>query len=434
MIRSSILEVLRKRDFRLLWIGQGATQIGNAFNIIVLPWLVLKLTGDAFAMGTVLATWGIPRALFILIGGALADRFSPRLVMILADLMRLSFVLLMSMLVLTQTVELWMIYVFAFIAGLTSAFSIPARSAIVPFLVEPELIQPANSVIIGTAQVCHLIGPALAGITISYFGDSITQSSNPSEVLPDSQGLGFAFLIQASMVMISAITLWMMKIIDLRQKTEENKNVWSSISAGFVTMWEDVTLRAWFFIILALSLLFNGPMVIGIPLLADTRFPEGSTALGIIMSALGGGGLLGAILAGVLPRPRPRWLGSTLTMFIGMHGVGLILLNNVYSTAFATMISLVMGTIDGYVFIMFISWVQRRTPKEMLGRIMSLILLANFGMQPISQAIAGAVVALNTKLLFIGSGSLLIVIMIIYALNPAVRAMGLEREDKLNTA
>jgi hypothetical protein len=68
---SSFIELLRKRVFRLLWIGQGATQLGSAFDIIALPWLVLKLTGDALAMGTVLATWGIPRALFILIGGAL---------------------------------------------------------------------------------------------------------------------------------------------------------------------------------------------------------------------------------------------------------------------------------------------------------------------------------------------------------------------------
>ena len=88
-----------------------------------------------------------------------------------------------------------------------------------------------------------------------------------------------------------------------------------------------------------------------------------------------------------------------------------------------------MGTIDAYAYVSFHSWVQRRTPKEMMGRIMSLISFANFGVQPISQAIAGAVVAINTKLLFVGSGSLLIVIMIIFALNPAVRAMGMEREN-----
>ncbi len=425
---SLILEMLRKRVFRLLWIGQGATQLGSAFDIITLPWLVLKLTGDAFAMGTVLAVWGIPRALFILIGGALVDRSSPRFVMIIADSIRLFLVLLMSILVLTQVVELWMIYVFAFCVGLTSAFVIPARSAIVPFIVESELIQSANSVIMGTSSVCQLIGPALAGITISYFGNSITQTSNQSAVLPDAQGLGFSFIIQGIMILISVITLWMMKFKIVRGNSEEDKNVWSSIKAGFVTMWRDVTLRAWFFIIIALCLLFTGPLIIGVPFLADTRFSQGSTAFGIIMSALGGGGLLGALLAGVIPRPGPRWLGSILALLICMHGVGLILLYNVYSTSMAAIIALMMGTIDAYAYISFHSWVQRRTPKEMMGRIMSLLSLANFGVQPISQVIAGAVVAINTKLLFVGSGSLLIVIMIIFALTPVVRAMGTERE------
>ena len=183
-----------------------------------------------------------------------------------------------------------------------------------------------------------------------------------------------------------------------------------------------------FFIIIALCLLFTGPLIIGVPFLADTRFSQGSTAFGIIMSALGGGGLLGALLAGVIPRPGPRWLGSILALLICMHGVGLILLYNVYSTSMAAIIALMMGTIDAYAYISFHSWVQRRTPKEMMGRIMSLLSLANFGVQPISQVIAGAVVAINTKLLFVGSGSLLIVIMIIFALTPAVRAMGTERE------
>jgi hypothetical protein len=101
--------------------------------------------------------------------------------------------------------------VFAFCVGSTSAFVIPARRAIVPFIVEPEHIQSANSVLIGTSQVCQLIGPALAGITISFFGNSITQTSNQSTVLPDAQGLGYSFIFQGIMILISVITLLMME-------------------------------------------------------------------------------------------------------------------------------------------------------------------------------------------------------------------------------
>ena len=70
-----IKQVLAQRDFRLLWLGQGISLLGDQFGLIALPWLVLQLTGDAFAMGLVLAIAGVPRAIFMLFGGALTDRF-----------------------------------------------------------------------------------------------------------------------------------------------------------------------------------------------------------------------------------------------------------------------------------------------------------------------------------------------------------------------
>ena len=73
-----MLKMLRSRNFRLLWIGEAVSLLGDQFTLIALPWLVLQLTGDALAMGTVLALAGVPRAIFILLGGALTDRFSPR--------------------------------------------------------------------------------------------------------------------------------------------------------------------------------------------------------------------------------------------------------------------------------------------------------------------------------------------------------------------
>jgi len=71
--------VLGIRNLRLLWIGEGISVLGSQFYIIAMPWLVLKLTDDPFKMGTVLALAGIPRAFFMLLGGALTDRFSPPL-------------------------------------------------------------------------------------------------------------------------------------------------------------------------------------------------------------------------------------------------------------------------------------------------------------------------------------------------------------------
>src|SRR5690349_8232693 len=106
-------EVLRNRNFRLLWIGEGISVLGDHFFVIALPWLVLQLTGDSLAMGTVLALSAIPRALLMLVGGALTDRFSPRRLMIASNAARFVLVSLLTALVFANRVEMWMMYTLA---------------------------------------------------------------------------------------------------------------------------------------------------------------------------------------------------------------------------------------------------------------------------------------------------------------------------------
>ena len=102
----SLPAVLRRRDFRLLWIGEAISLLGDQFYMIALPWLVLQLTGDALAMGAVLALGGIPRALFMLVGGALTDRFSPRNVMLTSNLLRLGLVSVLAVIVIIDAMQL----------------------------------------------------------------------------------------------------------------------------------------------------------------------------------------------------------------------------------------------------------------------------------------------------------------------------------------
>src|SRR5262245_9081668 len=119
---------LRVRNFRLLWIGESISLLGDQFYMIALPWLVLQLTGSALALGVVLALAAIPRALFMLIGGAFVDRFSPRAVMLASNLARFVLVGILSVLVLTNTIRIEMLYVFALAFGLADAFYFPAQS------------------------------------------------------------------------------------------------------------------------------------------------------------------------------------------------------------------------------------------------------------------------------------------------------------------
>src|SRR5512135_2216741 len=86
--RNPMMRVLSLRDFRLLFAGSTTSLLGDQFALIATPWLVLQLTGDPLILGAVLALEGLPRAIFMIVGGAITDRLSPRIVMLTADILR----------------------------------------------------------------------------------------------------------------------------------------------------------------------------------------------------------------------------------------------------------------------------------------------------------------------------------------------------------
>jgi MFS family permease len=198
-------EVFGNRDFRLLWAGEGISLLGDQFYMIALPWLVLQLTGNAFAIGTVLALVAIPRAIFMLVGGALTDRLSPRVIMLCSNVLRMVLVSALALLTVTGLLQLWMLYTFALLFGLADAFFFPAQSAIIPRLLNQERLQTGNAVIQGTAQLSVFLGPVLAGALIALLdGGGVTGAA-----VPDMWGIGVAFMIDAASFLASAITLAM---------------------------------------------------------------------------------------------------------------------------------------------------------------------------------------------------------------------------------
>src|SRR6266511_4355825 len=406
------LEIFRNRNFRLLWIGEAISVLGDHFYIVALPWLVLQVTGDALAMGAVLALAAVPRALLMLIGGALSDRFPPRNIMCASNLAHLILVSLLAGLVFTNRVEMWMIYVLAILFGIADAFLYPVHSAMIPQLVKKDLLQTANSFMQGMYMLTMLAGPVLAGLLIAALGDGRSQGAN-------IQGIAAALGLDAISFLASLLTLAL--ISQRRAESSRGKEtILESIRSGLTFVWNDIPLRAFFSVVAAVTFFFDGPFIIGVPLLADTRYPEGAAAYGAILSARGLGSLLGAALAGVLPQPNPKRRGVLLLALAGWMGVGLALLGISSSTHFAAVIGLAVGAFNGYILVFLVTWVHSRPPEEFMGRLMSLLLFASTGLIPVSMALSGVFSRVDVTGLLVSSGALITLLVLTMIFNPTV--------------
>ena len=405
-----MLNVLSIRDFRLLFAGVSTSLLGDQFALIATPWLVLQLTGDPLALGIVLALEGIPRALFMLFGGAITDRFSPRVIMLASDIARFVLATVMAIVVFTGAIQMWMVYAFSLGFGLVAGFAVPAGNSIVPMLVKEKDLQAGNSLVMGVGQLVGFIGPFMAGILIGRYSESLF-------------GIGLAFAIDAITFAISAVMLWMMRgggKLSVSADDPENESVWSAILAGLNYVWDDKALRLIFLVIAAVNFLFVGPILVGIPVLADRRLAEGAVAFGLLMSAFAVGNLAGFLLAGMLPRPDGKVMRFLMIALLAVFGIVTGLVGFISLTWVDFGLMLLLGLGNGYVTIILFTWIQTRAPKEMLGRIMSLLMLSSAGLVPVSQAISGAVITWNLILLFVLAGASIVVVTIWTAFQPAL--------------
>jgi len=407
--------VLGVQDFRLLWLGEAVSALGDQFALVALPWLALVLTSSALALGSVLALMAIPRALLMLVGGVYVDRLSPRRVMLASNVARLLAVGALGLIVLADGARLWTLYAFALAFGVADAFFFPAQNSIVPALVTEAQLQQANGIIQGTGQLAVFIGPALAGIVIAALGSS--------GATPGSPGIAAALLLDAITFMVSLVTL--LSIRGGSDGSTDHESLVQATKQGIGFVWNSPTLRFAVLNVMAINALVVGPFDVGVPMIAYTRLPEGAEAYGMLMSALGGGSLLGMIVAAALPGLRPSAFGTVVMAILALTGVGLASLATVQTLMLALGVAAVIGLATGYGNLMLITWAQQRIPQSLMGRVISLVGLGTMGLIPVSQVIAGAAVQLSLTATLTVAGGLMALITLASIATGTVRSMGL---------
>ena len=407
--------LLADRNFRWLIGGGVISMLGDQFTLVALPWLVLKLTGDTLILGLVLAVMSVPRAVFILIGGAVTDRHAPKRVLMATKYANLILIGTLAALVLSGQLALWMLFGLGFAIGLASAFSIPSGSAIMPQIIAPAQLQAANGIMMALRQITLLLGPLLAGLLIRLFGDRVGAT--------DTRGIGLAFLIDAASFGLSAWTLT--KVTVLSAPPHSDDAMLAAVLAGLRHFWNDHSLRALCLYFCAVAFFIGGPAQVGLPVLAATRLGDGAAGYGGLMAAHGAGTLIGMIVSGLRPTWRAGTLGLTILLVDALAGMLLIPMGRVGALWQGAALLLPLGALAGFMQVTVFTWMQRRVPPALLGRAMSLFMFIFLGVAPLSAGITGWLMrGLTLDQVFAGSGAILLLIVLLALASPRVRAIG----------
>ena len=391
---------LRERNFRMLWAGSGISAVGDQFYLVALPWVVLQLTGSAVAVGTILMAVAIPRAALMLFGGALTDRISARRIMMSTASARTIFVTVIGFLLWGRLLHLWELYVLGFFFGVADAFAWPAATTLLPSLVKREQLVAANSVFQTTGQLTAIVAPAPAGLAIKALGTA------------------WAFFIDAISFLFIIGALWRLPDPPKVQSAAKPP-VWCSILDAIAYVRRDVPLRSLMLVAAMLNFCISGPMGVGLPYLVKIKFGS-PAAYGLVVSAMAAGGLIGALLAGILKIKRRGLLllAACVVISAGIASMGML----VRLWLIAAVLVLV-GCSAGVANVHIAAWIQQRIDATVRGRVFSVLMLGNFGLMPISLAGAGLMIAWNLKLMFLIAGMSMVMITAFGFLQKEVRAI-----------
>jgi hypothetical protein len=390
--------LLQDPSFRWLLGGGAISVLGDQFTMIALPWLVLQMTGDALTLGLVIALMSVPRALLILFGGALADRYSPKHVLMLSKYANTVLLGVLAALVPSGHATLALVAPIALAIGVASAFSIPAGTSILPHVVAPGHLAAANGMLMGMRQLSLLAGPLLAALLFALAGDG-------SGGMAHAAGLGYAFAFDCCSFAFSA---WTLAKVQLRPVAAAPRQpIVRSVLAGLATVWNDVMLRTCFLYWAVCACITGGLMQVALPVLANSRL-HGGASLGLLLGAHGTGTLLGMAATSIKGDLRLRNLGTTLLVVDALVAALIMPVAQLACTWQIALINGAIGLLAGFMQVAMITWIQRRVPPAMIGRTMSIFMFILMGLAPLAAALTGWVMRYTgVSGIFTGSGLLL---------------------------
>jgi MFS family permease len=374
-VRGILLDVAplrRDRDFRLLWIGQSISGIGNQVTRIALPFQVYVLTDSTLAVGALTAVQLVPILVFSLIAGSLADAFDRRRLLIVTQIGLGASSLALVAISLDPRPSLPLLFLVAFIAAAFSSMDQPARSSAVPRLVPAERLPAAIALNQLNFQVGSVVGPTVGGVLIA------------------TVGLSGAYALDVLTFLASLVVL--LRIAPIPPMGQVIRPGLAAIREGLRFARERRIVLSTFVIDLD-AMIFGMPTSL-FPVLALDVFNVGPEGFGLLTAAPSAGAFLGALLSGWVARVRAR--GKAVVWAVLVWGAAITAFGvATFSFPLALLFLALAGAADVLSAVFRATIVQLETPDELRGRVTAIhILVVSSGPRigDMEAAVAAAVI------------------------------------------
>jgi MFS family permease len=369
MRAGELFGALRERRFRLLWLGQATSTLGDGLVPVAVAFAVIKtLDRGPTALGVVLAAQTVPLVLFVLVGGVWADRLPRQLVMLASDVVRGAVQATLAVLLLSGAAELWHLVVLMAVYGTAEAFFQPAATGIVPATISAPRLQQANALLGLSRSTAFVIGPAVAGV--------IAATTNP----------GIVFVVDAATFAVSVTSLALLHLPWSRREGARQSFL-TDLKGG----WHELITHTWLWVIVAWASTFLcivvAPFLTLGPVIAKESL-GGPAAWGLIAAGWGLGSLAGGLLALRWTPQRPM-LACTILVLPVAPALALLALH-----APAVVIALAQslgGTGLGFFGAVWQTTLQQHVPEEALSRVSAWDWMGSFLFLPLGFVLAGPV-------------------------------------------
>lgn len=367
--RARVLQAFRSRNFRLLWTGQAISLLGDAAFVVALGWRTFTLTGSARSLGLVLTLQGIGLLSTVLVGGALADRYDRRTMMLVSDLARFGVIGVLAVVDATGHLSIASLAAIAFVEGLATGFFTPALGGLIPLVVEEPELGSANALIGMARQSGFLIGPSLASLLYGFAGST------------------FVFGFNAVSYLVSFVFIYATRPRASEPSAAEGtfREIRSGIRYVANVPWLWVTISLFAFV-----LMFQwAPIQVLTPKLIREHFDLGVRAYGLVFSAIGAGMIVGSVLFAQINPRRRRGLISYLIWMLNSLLVIVFALSPWYSLAVGS--AFLRGICIGFGITVWETMLMELVPRHMLSRVVSLDWFGALGLTPFGLLLVGAV-------------------------------------------